>query len=139
MTPAEVVELALAIGNRIDLQWGLFITVHLALLGAIVYIDRPLKRTEKIAALLMYLGFASVNYQQMSSQLMLIDAAYEDAYQLASDSERPASELINRMALQHEQGRAKWSRWILNGSHVLMIVLVFLSIIFDQALVRRNE
>ncbi len=34
MSPAELVELALDIGNRIDVQWGLFVTVHMALLNA---------------------------------------------------------------------------------------------------------
>ncbi len=36
-----LVELALDIGNRVDVQWELFVTVHFALLGAIVYLDQP--------------------------------------------------------------------------------------------------
>jgi len=61
MSAYESLDLYFSIANRIDLQWGLFITVHLALFGGIIYVDRPLRTLEKVGAILLYTGFATVN------------------------------------------------------------------------------
>jgi hypothetical protein len=37
MTPYELLDLALSLSNRIDTHWTLFISVHLALIGGIIY------------------------------------------------------------------------------------------------------
>ncbi len=47
MTPYELLDLALSLSNRIDTHWALFISVHLALIGGIIYVDRPLSKREK--------------------------------------------------------------------------------------------
>ena len=49
MTPYELLDLALSLSNRIDTHWTLFISVHLALIGGIIYVDRPLAKNEKFA------------------------------------------------------------------------------------------
>jgi Ca2+/Na+ antiporter len=138
VTGYEIIDIALSIGNRIDLQWGLFITVHVALLGAIVYIDRPLRRVEKIAALLMYCGFALVNYQQMNSQLRLVGSAYADIELLSHQDEYQNIVVIQKMAGEAQQGRAEKSHLVLTSSHVFMFVLVFVSIIFDSKILSRE-
>jgi hypothetical protein len=38
MTAYELFDIALGISNRIDVQWGLFITIHLAIFGGIIYV-----------------------------------------------------------------------------------------------------
>ena len=62
MTPYELFDLMVSIANRLDIQWGLFITVHVAIFGGIIYVDRPLTRSEKVGALMVYTGFAVINY-----------------------------------------------------------------------------
>ena len=47
MSPSEIAELAIDISNRVDMQWGLFVTVHMAVIGAIVYLDKPMLKIEK--------------------------------------------------------------------------------------------
>jgi hypothetical protein len=71
MTAYELIDLAVGIGNRIDVQLGIFITVHLAIFGGIIYVDRPLTRTEKVASLFIYSLFAYLNYRIMANQLTL--------------------------------------------------------------------
>ena len=59
MSPHELFDLSISIGNRLDIQWGLFITVHMAIFGGIIYVDRPLTRLEKVGALFIYTGMGS--------------------------------------------------------------------------------
>ena len=61
----QLMEIAVSLSNRLDTHWTLFITVHLALIGGIIYVDRPLKRPEKWAAILVYTGFAAINFLMM--------------------------------------------------------------------------
>ena len=61
MNAYELLELANNVNNRIDVQLGLFITIHLALFGGIIYVDRPLRTVEKLFGILIYTGFAILN------------------------------------------------------------------------------
>ena len=139
MTAYELADLAFALGDRIDFHWGLFITVHLALLGAIVYIDRPLRRLEKVATLLLYLGFAGINYQQMNNQVTMLDMVYQDVQRLAAQASYVDSAILQRMAYDAEMGRIPLARLSLVGSHVFMLVIVSLSILFDNKIIRHES
>ena len=72
MSIYELIELAYGINNRLDIQWGLFITVHMALFGGIIYLDRPLRLVEKIPALLIFSGGSFVNYKIMVIQFVAL-------------------------------------------------------------------
>ena len=78
MTLYELINLIQNIGFRIDAQWGFFLTVHMALFGGIIYVDRPLRKTEKIVAIGLYSGFAVVNYLMLSNQLDLMATIYNE-------------------------------------------------------------
>lgn len=64
----QLLDIAVSLSNRLDTHWTLFISVHLALIGGIIYVDRPLQKPEKIAALLVYTGFAVINSLMMINQ-----------------------------------------------------------------------
>jgi len=134
MTPAEVVEILMLVGNRIDLQWGMFITVHLALFGGLIYVDRPLRKMEKFAAMVTYTGFAIVNYIVMKNQVLLMDYLQQDIVSLSQHACCLSNHVIQGLAKQAAQGKTAMSFAILLGTHATMFVLVCLSIIFDQAL-----
>lgn len=136
MNAADIIEIALDIGNRIDVQWGLFVTVHLAVLGAMAYVDEPLHPVEKSIALVIYFGFATINFIQMSAQLDLLNAAYADIAQI-SGTERGA--LITRMAKEHLSGRHEYSGYIIAVSHGLMLVLVTLSVVFHPLMTKKDK
>ncbi|MEM1092312.1 MAG: hypothetical protein AAGI67_18130 [Pseudomonadota bacterium] len=135
MTPAEIITLSLEIGNRIDVQWGLFVTVHMALLGALAYVDKPLHPAEKLFAIVVYLGFAAINYGQMSTQLELLNAAYADVARLAGEAN--ASELVQRIASE-QQGVRRYASLVLKVSHIAMLVLVILSLVFHPIRAKRK-
>ncbi len=139
MSAYELIQIALHIGNRIDLHWGLFITVHIALLGAIVYIDRPLRSTEKVAALVMYTGFAVVNFFQMQNQILLLEAAYVDIERLASQGSAQVSAIAERMAFEGSRERSSRALQVLTASHGFMFVLVILSVIFDRRIISAGK
>ncbi|MEO1034521.1 MAG: hypothetical protein AAFX44_03060 [Pseudomonadota bacterium] len=136
MDIAATIETALEIGNRIDAQWGLFITVHLAILGAMVYIDEPLHRFEKIIGIAVYLGFAFINLAMMQSQILLLDATYTDIVRFADEG--ADSELVQRMADLQRNGRGRVSRLVMNISHLVMAVLVILSFATHPLMTRES-
>lgn len=136
MDAAELVELALDIGNRVDVQWGLFVTVHLAALGAMAYVDEPLHPIEKVVALIIYFGFAGINFAQMHAQLALMNAAYADIAALASS--HPGA-LIEQMAKEHEAGRHGYAQLVVTVSHGLMFILVTLSVIYHPLMTKKDQ
>ncbi|MEM7358910.1 MAG: hypothetical protein AAF431_07430 [Pseudomonadota bacterium] len=139
MTIYELVDIALKISNRIDLQWGLFISVHAAFLGAIVYIDRPLSRLEKLVALIMYFGFAAINYNQMDVQIQLLGAVYQDIVLAIQQGGSDVLNIAQRFSVEADMGRETISRRVVVAAHLLMSIIVLLSVIFDSKLPKRKE
>ena len=127
MTGAETIEIAVEIGSRLDVHWGLFITVHMAMLGALVYIDNPLHWMEKVIFVAVYLGFALTNYGAMAGQLILLNAAYADVAQMPANG----STLIEKMTEFHESGRHLNAAWTVSIAHVLMALLVVVTFVFQ--------
>lgn len=132
MTLSEIAELAIDISNRVDMQWGLFVTVHMAVIGAIVYLDKPMLKIEKAIALLVYFGFMFINYSMMHTQLGLLNAAYQDIAQLAAAG--VDSNLITKMAADQAAGRYEYGMAAINISHSAMAILVLFVVIYDKAL-----
>ena len=78
MTPYEIIIVAQNTGTRLDAQWAVFITVHLALLGGIIYVDRPLRRFEKVGAIAIYAAFAFFSYRLTMSLRDLLERCATD-------------------------------------------------------------
>lgn len=134
MKPYELLDIALTVGNRIDVQWGLFITVHLALFGGIIYVDRPLRLPEKIGAITIYLAFAVLDYRVMHLQFELLESAFRDIAALAGDACCVGSRLIEYVAADVASGRLGVASTIIVVGHVAMAALVLLCIVFDRAI-----
>lgn len=128
----DLMELAASLSTRLDTHWALFITVHMALLGAIVYVDRPLIRSEKWAAMLIYSGFAIINYYMMRNQLLFIDSLYQDIVAMSSqpccDSLKSVEYIVN---LSQSRG-FKVADWAVVVVHLVMFILVLVSILNDK-------
>lgn len=134
MTPYELFDIAIAVGNRIDVQWGLFITVHLALLGGIIYVDHPLRLAEKIGAISIYMAFAVLDYRVMRLQFGLLENAFRDIAALRGDACCFGSRLVDFVAADVASGRLGVASKIIVIGHVVMAILVVLCIVFDRAL-----
>ncbi len=134
MTAYELISITLSIGNRIDIQWGMFITVHMALFGAIIYVDRPLRTPEKIAAMFVYSGFAVINYIIMNNLFIMLGQAYADIVIISENVCCELSNLIQGVANEASEGKSESTHSVLLLSHILMFALVVVSIILDQAI-----
>ena len=102
MTLYELLNLMQNTGFRVDAQWGFFLTVHMALFGGIIYVDRPLKKTEKIVAIVLYSGFALVNYFMLANQIELIHRIY---LEIGQNFEPEQSQLVSYYM---SKSRAGW-------------------------------
>jgi hypothetical protein len=125
----ELIELTQNIGFRVDAQWGFFLTVHMALFGGIIYVDRPLQKTEKIVAIGLYSGFAVVNYLMLSNQLALLRVMYGE---ITTRFQSEPSALVQYYV---ERSNADWfSKADLYSLivHSLMLVIVVTTVIFDK-------
>ncbi len=134
MSAYELFDIATATANRADLQWGLFITIHMALFGGIVYVDRPLKRLEKAATLIIYFGFAVINYLLTKNLLEFVNLTHREIAKLADDP-CCADNLLVGHSLARIQGPAfEIGINVLFISHAVMALLVALAVVFDKSL-----
>lgn len=133
MTPYEVIDVALSIAGRIEMQWGLFITVHLALFAGIIYVDRPLRIPEKWGAMILYGGFAAVNYGVLATQVGMLEGAYAEATRLLKVPCCVDNEILIHMTQELAEGRLSLMNGLLLLIHGLTFVLVLLSIVFDRS------
>ncbi len=137
MTAYELFDFMISTGNRIDVQWGLFITVHLAILGGVIYVDRPLRPLEKIGAMIVYVGFAVINFFVTKNQLDFYIAANEEISRLAVDSCCRDNILVAHAVSRLDGAFSALAKNTLIGSHFTMAVIVTLSVIFDKELTVR--
>lgn len=133
MSLYELLDLAFSISARLDTHWSLFITVHLALIGGIIYVDRPLTKNEKIGAILIYTGFAIVNYFVMNNQVSLMASLYAQIASLKNDVCCTDSQVLNHViSLAENQYSGKMRIFVLL-THVAMFLVVLLSILYDKS------
>jgi len=132
MTPYELLDLMISIGNRIDIQWGLFITVHMAIFGGIIYVDRPLTSLEKIGAVTIYSGFAVINYWVTRDLAVFMHSANQEIARYATDACCNNNLLVKQVAEKLEGASYRTSQNVLFLSHLAMALLVTLSVIFDK-------
>lgn len=132
MTPYELLDLALSLSTRIDTHWALFISVHLALIGGLIYVDRPLSKREKAGAIAVYSGFALINYYMMIAQATFLASVYQQIEQI---KDQPCCQ--DNFVVGHIVGlNAQNSEQMLVNSiimvHLVMLVVILLTIIFDK-------
>lgn len=125
----SLIELTQNIGFRVDAQWGFFLTVHMALFGGIIYVDRPLRKTEKVVAIGLYSGFAVVNYLMLSNQLELLRVMYGEI------TTRFQSEQSALVQYYVERSNADWfdkADFYSLIVHAMMMIIVVMTVIFDK-------
>jgi hypothetical protein len=134
MTPYELLDLALSLSNRIDTHWTLFISVHLALIGGIIYVDRPLFKKEKIAAIIIYSGFALVNFFMMKNQALFLGSIYQQIFQMRAQSCCLDNSVIEYVVGLHEWNSSGKILTSIMFTHIVMYIILMLSIFYDRAL-----
>ena len=137
MSPYELLDVAIAAGTRIDVQWGLFVTVHLAILGGIAYIERPLRLPEKVGAMAIYLAFVVVSYRATRFHMSLLQNAYGDVSEVASGEQFAELNTVQFIAQDLMSGRFEFANSFAAAAHIVMASLVVLALIFDVELTAR--
>ncbi|WP_417320189.1 hypothetical protein [Emcibacter sp.] len=133
MTAYELTELTINAMNRLDASWALFLSVHAALFGGIVYIDRPLKRTEKAVLIMAYGTVAFYNYYLIRISQKLLSGLYQD---LAEIQEIQKLEL-HTLEFFNQFSQSAWG-WASHAFtitvHMIALVVVVSAIILDGTL-----
>ncbi len=101
----------------------------MALFGGIIYVDRPLRKTEKIAAIALYSGFAFVNYMMLSNQLELLGTMYGE---ISSKFQQDNSSLVRYFVERSSAGWFDKADFYSKVVHGVMMVIVVLTVIFDK-------
>ncbi len=132
MTPYELLDLALSLSTRIDTHWALFISVHLALIGGLIYVDRPLSKREKAGAIMVYTGFALINFYMMKAQAKFLASVYEQIDQI---KDQPCCQ--DNAVVSHIAGlnAVNANDMLINSIiivHLLMLLVILLTITFDK-------
>lgn len=133
MTVYETLSLVHEIGSRLDVQWGFFISIHLALLGGIIYVDRPLSHVEKAVAIAVYAGFALVNYFLSINQSRQLYAAYRQLEEMAATAGDSAPILLQFYG--EASFTAAWDGYEMTtiAAHLVMGLVVIVSVLADTA------
>jgi len=139
MTPYELLDLALSLSNRIDTHWTLFISVHLALIGGIIYVDRPLFRNEKIAAIIIYTGFALVNFLMMRSQTLFLGSIYQQIFLMREQACCLDNSVIDYVVSLHKWNSSAKTLTSIMVTHGVMYIILMLSIFYDRALPKHTN
>ncbi len=132
----ESLDIAQAVSGRLDVLWGFFVTVHLAILGGIIYVDRPLRSSEKLVAILLYAGFALMSFKGMMFQLQILSHLFRDIVSFKTLPCCGDIAIIDLHISLLEAGYFTSVRWVALGAHVAASLVVVLLIIRDQARAR---
>ena len=133
MSAYELLQIAVSLSNRLDTHWTLFITVHLALIGGIIYVDRPLFKSEKVVAILIYTGFALINYLMMNNQVTFLNNVYQDIIAMSDQACCQNSNTIAYLSKMTAFGSLKSAFWSIATIHAVMYLIVVASILNDKA------
>lgn len=133
MSQYEIVDLYLQLSTKQDALWAIFFSVHMALFGGIIYVDRPLKRTEKIFAIAAYLVFALLNFVAVRAGQRLMIALREDlmALEAMNDVSTQTALLFYRAG-----PLVTYQETMTVTVHAVAGVLVIGAIIFDRERVK---
>lgn len=132
MTFYELIDIGQSVAARIDVQWGFFLTFHLALLGGIVYVDRPLSNAQKTVALVLYSAFAVISFRMLRLQQTLLEQAYKDIVAMQNDACCAGSHLMEFYVAEVNAGFGSRIFFVAVGLHLLAFAVVVFSVIADK-------
>ncbi len=63
----ELLDIAASQWSKIDSLWNFFLWIHLAILGGLIAVDRPVSILERLTAMAIYSAFLFLNYLGLST------------------------------------------------------------------------
>ncbi len=128
MTEYEIIDLFLNVSTKQDALWAIFFSVHMAIFGGIVYVDRPLRRTEKIFAIVAYVIFAFMNFVAVRGGQSLMATLRSD---LADTNPSPETVSATASLFESTQQFSQYHEPITIWIHSIAGLLVVGAILFD--------
>ena len=138
MTAYELMSVSMEATARLDMSWALFLSVHAAIFGGIVYIDRPLRLAEKIVLIPAYFAIAGYNYYLTRTSQKLLGGLYQDISEL-----KASQNLVLNVVEYFEQ--MSLSAWSVAGEtsviaiHAIAMTLVIAAVILDKPLKKKRK
>ena len=130
MSEFQILELLLSVSTKQDALWAIFFSVHMALFGGIIYVDRPLKGPEKLFAITAYLVFALMNFVALRAGQRIMTALRSD---LATLYASPGNTSETASLFQTSNRFVSYLEPFTIGIHGTAILLVVGAILFDRA------
>jgi hypothetical protein len=131
MTEYEIVQLYIDVATKQDAIWAIFFSVHLALFGGIIYVDRPLRRGEKCFAVLGYLIFAILNFSTVRGGQKILENLLSDAA-LIKASAASSGKTIGHLDYLLNSSDFLYREPVTIGIHVIVAAFAIGAIIFDR-------
>lgn len=132
MTAYEILALTIEASNRLDTSWALFLSIHAALFGGIVYIDRPLRRAEKCVLIPAYFAVAVYNFYLTRNSQQMLRSLYQDLEELQ------IAEGLNLHVIEYFESFSRiWSsasHTSVTIVHSVALVVVVIAVVLDGRL-----
>ncbi len=130
MREYEIIDLFLNLSTKQDALWAIFFSVHMAMFGGIIYVDRPLRRTEKVFAVAAYLIFALMNFVALRAGQRLMERLRADLATVSASSGTPSE---TSALFEASSGFFPYQEAITLLIHLVAAVLVIGAIVHDRA------
>ncbi|MEO0871749.1 MAG: hypothetical protein AAFY19_07285, partial [Pseudomonadota bacterium] len=101
----------------------------IAIFGGIIYVDRPLRRSEKVFAIIAYIVFAAMNFVALRAGQRLMETLRTDLASLAASRDAPMATL----SLFESSSRFfPYQEWLTLVIHAVAAALVIGAIAYDR-------
>lgn len=131
MTAYELMDIYLSLTTKDDALWTIFFSVHIALFGGIIYVDRPLRRMEKTLAVFAYFIFALLNFFTLRNDQGIMESTVADLMVLQA-SPNGVNKTVDHIIEIYVTGQEQFMEPVTIGIHVLAGVLAIGAILFDR-------
>jgi hypothetical protein len=79
MTLYETLDAINALRSLIFNIWNMFVAVHIAIVGGLLFVNRPISLAERVVAFLAYLGFVFMNGRAQLANYGLLEVLADQA------------------------------------------------------------
>ena len=124
MTPETYISIAMETGHRLDTQWGLYISVHLALFGAVLYVRRPLSLPEKLVGIGLYAVFAIYSLRIILSLRDLLERTAHQIRNVHLDGASKDDQVLSYFTSLSNSGHLAQGSISIAAVHLIALMLV---------------
>jgi hypothetical protein len=135
MSIYELLDVLASNYQKIDGLWNFFITIHLAILGALFLMPRRVSLPERGVALLAYGAFSFVNRAALVDTYDYHRVVLDEIARLKVPPDQTGGLLVQQLAHFHLMDRIAFLAW----SHYVAAVVVAFAFFFANALARHGN